>query len=558
MSLEINPFDGARYLGSVIRVDTTSVTMNIPVATRATSNYAGHRIGYGEIGEFVAIQGELHAVIGRITVLRIPEAERLTVERNLSCQTCVNPIAVIQLLLCVDLVSGKTITNTVVYPKVGQYVYSAHPELVSHVFKNDEIDTKQSIEFAHLVGSPTTKWNLSPITLFGKHCAILGATGGGKSWTLARLLEQLVVCERKAILFDPTGEYKTLSRGVEHVYLGKQSCDTNDKRRFVSFPHHHLSMQDLFVMFRPSVGAQTPKLRDAIKSLKLVKLVPQLCTNGVLKKANQSREEIDKAYRDCAEQIRSSGTDYDVMMLPFQIEEECVYPTDRQNLNNFGSEDKTTLGHCITLVNRVESMISSTELEIFFQPNKCGDDITEVLDTFVKDKNEYILRISMEHLSYEHHTREIVANALGKYLLGKARAGMFQNRPTLIALDEAHGFLNKNVGDEHYRYSLDSFSLIAKEGRKHGLFTLLATQRPRDIPSDILSQVGKFIVHQLNNNRDRQIVEQSCEALDTESLRFLPSLGAGEALVIGQGLPSAVPVQILKPKNQPLLEDLTL
>ena len=50
-----------------------------------------------------------------------------------------------------------------------------------------------------------------------------------------------------------------------------------------------------------------------------------------------------------------------------------------------------------------------------------------------------------------------------------ARVGRFRDRPLLIFLDEAHQFLNKSLGDEFSRFPLDSFELIAKEGRKFGL-----------------------------------------------------------------------------------------
>jgi len=47
--------------------------------------------------------------------------------------------------------------------------------------------------------------------LFGRHCAVLGATGGGKSWTVARLIEQAARFRSKVILLDATGEFYTLA-----------------------------------------------------------------------------------------------------------------------------------------------------------------------------------------------------------------------------------------------------------------------------------------------------------------------------------------------------------
>jgi len=41
------------------------------------------------------------------------------------------------------------------------------------------------------------------------------------------------------------------------------------------------------------------------------------------------------------------------------------------------------------------------------------------------------------------------------------------------------------------RLHLDAFEQIAKEGRKHNLTMVMATQRPRDIPDGVLSQMAR-------------------------------------------------------------------
>ena len=98
---------------------------------------------------------------------------------------------------------------------------------------------------------------------------------------------------------------------------------------------------------------------------------------------------------------------------------------------------------------------------------------------------------------------------------------------------------------------MDAFGLIAKEGRKYGLLTVFSTQRPRDIPEDVLSQMGMFIVHRLVNERDRQVVERACGNLDTAAAAFLPVLGQGEALVVGLETPMTMPVPVLRPVDEP-------
>ena len=87
-------------------------------------------------------------------------------------------------------------------------------------------------------------------------------------------------------------------------------------------------------------------------------------------------------------------------------------------------------------------------------------------------------------------------------------------------LDEAHNFIGKSIGNEDTIAKLDSFELIAKEGRKFGLNICLATQRPRDITEGVLSQLGTLIVHRLTNDRDREIIERACGEIDKAASDF--------------------------------------
>lgn len=137
--------------------------------------------------------------------------------------------------------------------------------------------------------------------------------------------------------------------------------------------------------------------------------------------------------------------------------------------------------------------------------------------------------------------------------LTSARDDQFQATPLVVVLDEAHQFLSKSVGDENNRVFLDAFGLIAKEGRKYGLTCLLATQRPRDIPEDVLSQVGMFVVHRLITERDQAVVVNASGVLDGSTAAFLPNLRDGEALMIGTSSIMPLPVTMDPPVRPPKL-----
>jgi hypothetical protein len=561
MPLPTSPFETKRYLGSVTQIEPASVRLNLPYGyAAASSSYSGHRIGKGEVGEFVLIECETHAILGRLTQVRLPEGERLTVEPSRDREkTPVNPVGVVQLLLSIELASGKIVRGVPEHPRIGQYAYAAHPDLVKYAIEDRRGDQDRHVDLAHVPSSRTTHVTFAPSALFGRHCAVLGTTGGGKSWTIARMLGEVARNHGKAILFDPSGEFHTLNERVRHVYLGGQPSGDDDQREFVSFPYRHLSESDLFAMFQPSGGSQSPKLREALISLKLLALQPALANNdGLFQKANAAKAAFNAALAQHAAAMREPGAAYDITKLPDQIYEECVWPTAQGgNANSWGGYDQNSRGYCTTLVSRIAVQIASREMACIFAPVGARD-LTTVLDEFLADRNQSILRISMEDLPFEHSTRELVANGFGRYLLTKARSGAFREQPVLTVLDEAHQFLNKSVGDDYNRFRLESFGLIAKEGRKYGLLTVLSTQRPRDIPEDVLSQMGMFIVHRLINEKDRQIVERACGSLDASAAAFLPILGQGEALVIGLDTPMTMPVQVLRPNSEPDSTDIAL
>lgn len=552
-----HPFERSRYLGSVSRVTPLGVRVNFPFATEvAPSQYAGHRVTRGQVGEFVVIESYASAIIGRITEIQLPDRDRLAVEpeRN-EGEELANPIGTIRLLGSVDLNSSRSSRGIGEAPRVGDYVYLAHPDFVRYAIVTTQGAQDGLVDLGYLSGAPETRIALPPTSVFGRHCAVLGSTGGGKSWSTARLIEEVSKRGGKVILLDPTGEYQTLDgQGVSHVHLGGIQQDEQDKRSFVSFPYHHLTEMDLFAFLQPSPGVQAPKLRDAIQSLKLTFLEPGLAEPGTSRLTKRYREKkpINAALVKHDKALHAPSARFDIEDLIHQVFYECVYPQGAEG--QWGDRHPQSYDSCVTLCMRIATLLKSAHLAPVFAPPAYMTDLTELIALFIDDPDARVLRVSMRYLAFEHHTRELVVNAIGRYLLGQARNAKFQKTPLVVAIDEAHQFLSKAVGDDNNRILLDAFGLIAKEGRKYGLNCLLATQRPRDIPEDVLSQIGMFVVHRLINERDQAVVINASGILDATTAAFLPSLRDGEALIVGADSIMPLPIMMSAPRHRPRLE----
>lgn len=551
--LPVAPFDFSRYIGTVCHVRPSTVDVNLPrAASPIGSHYAGYAIQAGQVGEFVIIEGEEHAVLGRVIDVRLPERDRLSVEPTSDHEGDANPVGLVQLLTAVDLSTGMSLNGVPAHPRIGQHVYSAHPLIVKQAVEADTTSESNKVQLAVFPHAQNTSVSMTPASIFGRHCAILGATGGGKSWTLARLVEEVSRLKGKSILFDATGEFESQAGPVIHVYLGGSPSGPGDTRTFVCFPFRYLTETDIFVLFRPSAGAQAPKLREALRSLKVAKLAPAVTTGGLVKKAGQPKAAFEAAMRAHEATLIAAYADFDITRLALQVQEECVFPTgfNAQATTHWGAAAGNDLAYCTSLISRIEAEVGSEAMACVFRPDGL-EPLPTVIDTFMADPTKNILRVSLESLPFEHNTRELVVNAIGRYLLRRAREGRFREKPLVLMLDEAHQFLDKTVGDEYNRAPLDSFGLIAKEGRKYALTCVLATQRPRDIPEDVLSQMGMFIVHRLINERDRAVVEKACGNLDAAAASFLPTLGQGEAILVGVESPMPLPVLVRPPRNEP-------
>lgn len=546
--LPVDPFDIANHIGTVSQVSASSARIlmgsreeqqKIRVSSPATS------------GDFIIVKVDSFALFGQLGDVSLGVEKKRT-DGSSPVERKTVPVGSADFLATINMKDGKVTPGIIATPRIGSPVYRAEAALVQFVIESRHRlneDCRVLLHFATLFNKETPV-SLPPERLFGRHCAVLGATGGGKSWTVARLVEEISEHRSKLILFDATGEYYGLSGSIRHVHVGRQS-EQPDSSISVSIPYYHLTEDDLFAIFKPDGASQGPKLRAAMKSLKLAKLVPILATGGLIVKGDRSKVDFEEAYESYTNELENPYADFDIGCLVRQIENECVFH-QRSAVEPliWGGINSSDHSLCIPLINRVQDILNSSGLAPIFQPSDTPS-VFEELHAFLKDPDCSILRVSLKHLSFYHNAREIVGNAIARHLLELARCEFFRKRPVILVLDEAHQFLNSALLETDVKLDLDAFKLIAKEGRKYSMSLVLATQRPRDIPEDILSQMGTMIIHRLVNDRDRAIVERASAEIDRASAAAVPSLTPGEAVIVGVDFPVPLTIKVKAPRNPP-------
>lgn len=121
----------------------------------------------------------------------------------------------------------------------------------------------------------------------------------------------------------------------------------------------------------------------------------------------------------------------------------------------------------------------------------------------------------------------------------------YEGRPLLICFEEAHRYLNSSTQNS---FSQSAVERIMKEGRKFGIGAMIISQRPVEIPNTIISQVSTFVALRLTNTEDQSKIISFAPNNFSIFLKSLPSLGNGDAFVIGESMKIPMKVKI------PLLE----
>lgn len=561
----MRPFDHNKFIGYVCDVTPQYVRLQIPSAKLLRTFYfSGEIYSGGSVGSFVVIEGQEYGFLGRLFEINLPQGEKkeITDKGINNEETQFHPIAKIELLALFDIYNPQNIIKTISrYPAVGAKVFSCSDEQIGNYIstfgakKDDE-----NIPFAPLgkLTSNNALCHLSLNSMFGRHCAVLGTTGGGKSWTVSKLMELVsTYTNNKCILIDATGEYSSLSN-AETIELGTGSY---------IFDYRNLSIDELYYLLHPSSKTQIPKLMEAIRSLKMARLDNESKLNayyeenkrGNIFKAKRAKREFGVFYYKNIVNIEDKSCNFDFTLLPTQITNECVWDTDKDKKESsdfyWGGRNETDVSNCISLISRVNNIMSTSEYNNIFafrRDNlKDAKDVKYGIQNFLKGHSS-VLRLDFSRVSFDYQVREILVNAIGSYLLDEARKGEYKCNPIIVFIDEAHQFLNKSIADEYFSAKpLDAFEQISKEARKYGLFLCIATQMPRDIPLGTLSQMGTFIVHRLINEQDKKAVENAASAANRNSLSFLPILGEGEALLVGVDFPMPLTLKIDEPTIKP-------
>lgn len=242
---------------------------------------------------------------------------------------------------------------------------------------------------------------------------------------------------------------------------------------------------------------------------------------------------------------------------PFSFEdlEECL---DFAILYEEAHGNRQIRDYCSQMFTRFKSLRDRSEYAFMRYDIKPGEGIP-TMEAFLEQllglskngvnwqKRHQIIIIDMN--SIEDEVVELVSSVLARMTFRLLRQAEPRNRfPVHLLLEEAHRYISETPS----KFAIDAskiYERIAKEGRKYGLFLLVASQRPSELSKTVLSQCSNFVVHRIQNPDDLSQIRQMTPFISDAVLKRLPSLPKQHALVFGTSvnLPTTFKVREAKP-----------
>lgn len=337
--------------------------------------------------------------------------------------------------------------------------------------------------------------------LLGRHVAVLGTTGSGKSSTVATIAQSILrdYPYPRLIFFDIHNEYPNAFSGK---WSEKANCVSWNE---FSLPYWFLDLDEFINIYYPGAGGnQKMYIKDLIEQLK---------RKNIQDSNISSRISVD------------SPVFFDIDELIEKIEEKIPKANTR---------DKDTW-------NKIILKIKNINEDTRFKFLRTGKELKQSLEEYFislfglkQDEPKYISILDLSGLPAE--VRAICVGVLARLCFDYCYWDIDpENLPIALVLEEAHSYIPEENSSE-YSICLDRIERIAKEGRKYGISLIVVSQRPSNLSSTVLSQCGTFITLRLTSDLDQNKIRRLLPDTLGDQANILPSLRDGEALVTGDAM----------------------
>ena len=482
------------------------------IATQSDSDMSG------QPGSFVAIiQGDIKLLALVKSIQEIPAINGNGTRKS------------IKLIPLGEVSSGGVFQNGIKkFPVTGAEIHTVSKEEVESIFVKFRA---QGYSIGVASADNSIDVCLDPAALFGRHFAILGQSGAGKSWTVANLLQRAVKSMPKAhiILLDLHGEYSWEDNDGNRQHAFDDKVTRYIDARDLEIPYWLMTFAELVDLLidrsDDSASSQISFLRDSVHDLR-----------------NKSNKELE---------LGDISIDSPVY---FSLTELYAYFEEANKMtSNFGKDKGALAGLFDQFLMRLQSRMNDTRYDFLLQPKHrtSSDTMSGLLRDFVGLGNPKAQITIIDLSSVPFDVRPVVTAQVGRLAFEfNYWNPRFKEFPLLLVCEEAHAYIPREGGSQ-YEGTRRSMQRIAKEGRKYGVGLAVVTQRPHELSETVLAQCSTFICLRLTNPDDQDYVRDLVPEAESDFIDVLSSLSQGEAMVMGLAVPLPTRVQLYKPDPPP-------
>lgn len=601
-NIEIATYNSVFKVGVVCSVDGRTVKIRVDKNKNSSHLiYKGTLVKNVSVGSYVKILKGFVPIIGKVETENIVEANMSSGADYHDAAKNIGRLLVVKLI---GYLEGRSYCKGVnELPLIDNecFLLTQNEFNKIHSFggKDDEY-----IRIGTLANDPLVPIKVGIGRLFSSHIGIFGNTGSGKSYTLSKIYRQLFIhysntprfkTNSKFLFFDFNGEYskdKAVVDGKKVYNLSTRKEDGGD--RIPLETKDLLDLNLLCIFANATEKTQRPFIKRSIDLYKIINGDETKFKNFLYALVKQILAMSDKVKGDLL-------IDYVADIVPrnfdpttnidlgikndfwFHTKGECYYTATSAErfinlresqgiiaqltiakkvqefhfsanpLTNFiyimymrliydVLENRALNEHIAPAIHKLQSAEKDIDKVLSFGGNEC----------FWGDSNIVVVDLSDVNVDMKKRVPLLISNKLYNEHKKEGRARSHLN----IIVDEAHNILSyqsTRESEEWKDYRLEVFEEIIKEGRKFGVFMTIASQRPSDISSTIISQLHNYFIHRLVNQHDIDQVNNTISYLDKVSVESLPMLSTGVCVLAGQlaDMPVVVKIDRIEDGNQP-------
>ena len=201
---------GDRIIGTVEEVTADRITVLIdPDAPQATALNTGVPTGFPRINGYVLIPNESGAtacVISSVRIARLPFPKRKGMQQDFGLVDLpfpsrlmnLTPLGTLRAVSKDNDITFEVQRGVDVFPSVGDSVLVPTPAQLGAIVEGEKRETAGRVLIGHCPTAGRAPVHVDPDKLFGRHLAVLGNTGAGKSCSVAGLIRWSLEAARKA------------------------------------------------------------------------------------------------------------------------------------------------------------------------------------------------------------------------------------------------------------------------------------------------------------------------------------------------------------------------